>query len=59
MVPFLEVGQLVYLKEGFMPIVKINPDECQRCFTCAETCPMLIFAKKDKESIPDILDDNL
>ena len=42
-----------------MPIIRINPDKCQRCFTCAETCPMLIFAKKDKESIPDILDDNL
>ena len=42
-----------------MPVIKINPDICQRCFTCTETCPMLIFAKKDKESIPDILNDNL
>lgn len=42
-----------------MPVIEVNPDLCKRCFTCTETCPILIFAKKDKESIPDILDDNL
>jgi len=42
-----------------MPLIDVNPDICKRCFTCTKTCPMLIFAKKDKESIPDILNDNL
>lgn len=42
-----------------MPLIDVNPDICKRCFTCTKTCPMLIFAKKDKESIPDILKDNL
>lgn len=42
-----------------MPVIEVNPDLCKRCFTCTQTCPILIFAKKDKESIPDILDDNL
>ena len=42
-----------------MPVIEVNPDLCKKCFTCTETCPILIFAKKDKESIPDILDDNL
>ena len=42
-----------------MPLIDVNPDLCKRCFTCTKTCPVQIFAKKDKESIPDILDDNL
>ena len=42
-----------------MPVVNINSDLCKRCFTCTETCPVCIFVKKDKESIPDILKDNL
>jgi nitroreductase/NAD-dependent dihydropyrimidine dehydrogenase PreA subunit len=42
-----------------MPVIEVNPDLCKRCFTCTETCPILIFAKKDKESIPEIIDDNL
>ncbi|MDY6793997.1 MAG: nitroreductase family protein [Actinomycetota bacterium] len=42
-----------------MPVIEINPDVCKRCFTCTQTCPVLIFAKKDKDSIPEILDDNL
>lgn len=42
-----------------MATIDINPDLCKRCFTCTEVCPILIFAKKDKESIPDILEDNL
>jgi len=42
-----------------MPVIEVNPDLCKRCFTCTQTCPILIFAKKDEESIPEILDDNL
>ena len=42
-----------------MPVIEVNPELCKRCFTCTETCPILIFAKKDKESIPEILDENL
>jgi nitroreductase/NAD-dependent dihydropyrimidine dehydrogenase PreA subunit len=42
-----------------MPVIEVNPDLCKRCFTCTEVCPIMIFEKKDKESIPDILDDNL
>lgn len=42
-----------------MATIDINPDLCKRCFTCTEVCPILVFAKKDKESIPEILDDNL
>jgi nitroreductase/NAD-dependent dihydropyrimidine dehydrogenase PreA subunit len=42
-----------------MPVIEVNPDLCKRCFTCTQTCPILIFAEKDKDSIPDILDDNL
>ena len=42
-----------------MPVVEVNPDLCKRCFACTETCPVSAFAKKDKESIPDILDANL
>ena len=42
-----------------MATIDINPDLCKRCFTCTEVCPILIFDKRDKESTPDILDDNL
>lgn len=42
-----------------MPVIVVNPDLCKKCFACTETCPVYVFAKKDKESIPDILDDNL
>jgi nitroreductase/NAD-dependent dihydropyrimidine dehydrogenase PreA subunit len=42
-----------------MPAIDINPDLCKRCFTCTEICPVSAFVKKDKNSIPDILDENL
>ena len=42
-----------------MPVIEIDPDLCKRCFTCTQTCPILIFAEKDKKSTPEILDDNL
>ncbi|MFC1884966.1 nitroreductase family protein [Thermodesulfobacteriota bacterium] len=42
-----------------MPVIDINPDLCKRCFTCTETCPVSALVKKDKDSIPDILAENL
>jgi len=38
-----------------MPKIMINPDLCNKCYTCVQICPAGIFIQKDKDSIPKVL----
>ncbi|UCD96794.1 MAG: 4Fe-4S binding protein [Candidatus Bathyarchaeota archaeon] len=35
-----------------MPEVKVDPEKCDGCGTCIDTCPVEVFELKDEKSVP-------
>ena len=39
--------------------IKVDPDKCNGCETCVDTCPVSVYEMKDGKSVPVNIEDCL